>query len=178
MLRGRLTISASSLFVRPRFSRRLLDSVVLSIKSLYAANGFLSAKVEGKILDNYEGKNGDLVIQFGIQEGKQTLVSSLDIEGIHAISEEEIRSVVGSLPGQPYSDISVASDRDNILALYFNDGYPNATFSWSAAPEPSSASRADANKDAPGGAKAPDDPKDEGALPIERAEPMKLVYKI
>src|SRR6516164_7782601 len=159
ILRGRLTISASSLFVRPRFSRRLLDSDVLSIKSLYAANGFLSAKVEAKILDDYEGKNGDLVIQFEIQEGKQTLVSSLDIEGMHAISEEEIRSVVGSLPGQPYSDISVASDRDNILALYFNDGYPNATFSWSAAPEPSPASPAAAGKDAPEGAKADDDPK-------------------
>ena len=178
LLRGRLTISPSSLFVRPRFSRRLLDSDVLSMKSLYAANGFLSAKVEGKILDNYGGRNGDLVIQFDIEEGKQTLVSSLEIEGMHALSEEEIRSVVGSLPGQPFSDISVASDRDNILALYFNDGFPNATFSWSAEPDPSSAPRTDANKDAPGGAKAQDDPRDEGGLPIERAEPMKLVYKI
>jgi len=178
ILRGRLTISASSLFVRPRFSRRLLDSDVLSMKSLYAANGFLSAKIEGKILDNYEGKNGDLVIQFDIQEGKQTLVSNLEIEGMQAISEEEIRSVVGSLPGQPYSDISVASDRDNILALYFNDGYPNATFSWSAEPEPSPASGGAAGKDAPEGAKAEDDPKGDGGLAIERAEPMKLVYKI
>ena len=178
LLRGRLTISPSSLFVRPRFSRRLLDSDVLSMRTLYAANGFLAAKVEGKILDNYGGRNGDLVIQFDIEEGKQTLVSSLEIEGIEALSEEEIRSVVGSLPGQPFSDISVASDRDNILALYFNDGFPNATFSWSAEPDPSSAPRADANKDAPGGAKARDDPKDEGGLPIERAEPMKLVYKI
>ena len=178
LLRGRLTISPSSLFVRPRFSRRLLDSDVLSMRTLYAANGFLAAKVEGKILDNYGGRNGDLVIRFEIEEGKQTLVSSLEIEGTEALSEEEIRSVVGSLPGQPFSDISVASDRDNILALYFNDGFPNATFSWSAEPDPSSAPRADANKDAPGGAKAPDDPKDEGGLPIERAEPMKLVYKI
>ncbi|HKD72667.1 MAG TPA: POTRA domain-containing protein [Candidatus Acidoferrum sp.] len=178
LLRGRLTISPSSLFVRPRFSRRLLDSDVLSMRTLYAANGFLAAKVEGKILDNYGGRNGDLVIQFDIEEGKQTLVSSLEIEGIEALSEEQIRSVVGSLPGQPFSDISVASDRDNILALYFNDGFPNATFSWSAEPDPSSAPRADANKDAPGGAKAQDDPKDEGGLPIERAEPMKLVYKI
>ena len=178
LLRGRLTISPSSLFVRPRFSRRLLDSDVLSMRTLYAANGFLAAKVEGKILDNYGGRNGDLVIQFDIEEGKQTLVSSLEIEGIEALSEEEIRSVVGSLPGQPFSDISVASDRDNILALYFNDGFPNATFSWSAEPDPSSAPRADANKDAPAEAKAQDDPKDEGGLPIERAEPMKLVYKI
>jgi len=179
LLRSRLTISPNSLFVRPRFSRRLLDSDVLSMKGLYAANGFLSAKVEGKIMDDYEGKNGDLVIQFDIQEGKQTLVSNLEIEGVHALSQEEIRSVVGSLPGQPYSDISVASDRDNILALYFNDGYPNATFSWTAEPDPASESQAKTNKGAAAvNGFVEDDPKGDGGLPIERAEPMKLVYKI
>ena len=173
MLRSRLSISASSLFVRPRFSRRLLDSDVLSMKSLYAANGFLSARVEGKILDDYENKKGDLVIRFEVEEGKQTLVSNLRIEGVHAISEEEIRSVVGSLPGQPYSDIVVASDRDNILALYFNDGFPNATFSWTAEPDPPAASEAAAPAE---GTK--DDPKREVGSFIERAEPMKLIYKI
>jgi len=35
--------------------------------------------------------------------------------------------VVGSLPGQPYSDSNVGSDRANILALYYNEGYPEAT---------------------------------------------------
>ena len=98
------------------------------------ANGFLSAKVEGKVLDDYKGHTGDLVIQFLIEEGKQTLVSSLQIEGMKSIPEATIMSVVGSSPGQPYSDINVASDRDNILALYFNEGFPNATFSWTAEP--------------------------------------------
>jgi len=45
LLRSRLSIIPSSLFVKPRFSRRLLDADVLSMKSLYAANGFLSANV-------------------------------------------------------------------------------------------------------------------------------------
>jgi len=178
LLRSRLTISPNSLFVRPRFSRRLLDSDVLSMKGLYAANGFLSAKVEGKILDDYQGKTGDLVIQFDIQEGKQTLVSNLEIEGMHAISEKEIRSVVGSLPGQPYSDISVASDRDNILALYYNDGFPNATFSWIAEPDPSGASESKTSRGQPGVSSVDDDPREDAGLPIERAEPMKLVYRI
>jgi outer membrane protein insertion porin family len=178
MLRSRLLISPSSLFVRPRFSRRLLDSDVLSMKGLYAANGFLSAKVEGKILDDYENKTGDLVIRFELQEGKQTLVSNLTIEGVHAISEEEIRSVVGSLPGQPYSDIVVASDRDNILALYFNDGFPNATFSWTAEPDPPPASEAAATKGAASATETQEDPKGEASSFIARAEPMKLVYKI
>src|SRR4029077_3354771 len=45
-------------------------------------------------------------------------------------------NVIGSTPGQPYSDITVATDRDNILALYFNEGYPDATFTATAVPVP------------------------------------------
>jgi len=178
LLRSRLSIAPSSFEIRARFSRRLLDSDVLSMKSLYAANGFLSASVEGRIQDDYEGKRGDLVIRFVIQEGKQTLVSSLSVEGMKAIAENEIRSVIGSLPGQPYSDINVATDRDNILALYFNQGFPNAQFSWTGEPDNSSGGEGKATK---GNAASRESGRTQAAKEeyhIERAEPMRLVYKI
>ncbi len=135
LLLSRLSIVPSALFVKPRFSRRLLEADVFSMKSLYAANGFLSASVTATTPTDSKQKGGELLVRFDINEGKQTLVSSLNIEGMKAISEEELRGVVGSLPGQPYSEISIASDRDNILALYFNQGFPNATFSWTAVPD-------------------------------------------
>jgi outer membrane protein assembly factor BamA len=155
-----------------------MESDAQSMRNLYAANGFLSAKVEGQIKDDVEGKTGDLVIRFVIEEGKQTLVSSLKIEGMKSISESEIRSVVGSSPGQPYSESNVASDRDNILALYFNDGYPNATFTWTAQPD------APVVPEGKGGKKvAPDVQEVESldapaATSIPRAEPIKLVYTV
>ncbi|PYU60850.1 MAG: hypothetical protein DMG56_14735, partial [Acidobacteria bacterium] len=46
--------------------------------------------------------------------------------------EDELLGVVGSTPGQPYSDFSVTTDRDNILALYFNEGFPEASFTATA----------------------------------------------
>src|SRR6266852_4470262 len=174
LLRSRLNILPSSFGIRPRFSRRLLDADVLSMKSLYAANGFLNAKVDGQILDNFGNKTGDLVIRFDIEEGKQTLVSHLAIEGMKALSEDEIRGVVGSLPGQPYSDINVSSDRDNILALYFNQGFPNASFTFTAEPDPAPHAQGTIGKKASG-------EREEGEKAkyrIERSEPMRLVYKI
>jgi outer membrane protein assembly factor BamA len=174
LLRSRLNILPSSFAVRPRFSRRLLDSDVLSMKSLYAANGFLDAKVDGQILDNFGNKTGDLVIRFDIQEGKQTLVSHLAIEGMKALSEDEIRGVVGALPGQPYSDINVALDRDNILALYFNQGFPNASFTFTAEPDPAPESPGAAGKKA----SADREDSSKAKYRIERSEPMRLVYKI
>jgi len=176
LLRSRLNIAPSSFEIRARFSRRLLDSDVLSMKSLYAANGFLSANVKGKIQG--EGKRGDLVIRFVIQEGKQTLVSSLAVEGMKAIPEQGIRSVIGSLPGQPYSDINVATDRDNILALYFNQGFPNAQFSWIAEPDNSPLEEGKVAKENSANGESKPARANEQEYHIERAEPMRLVYRI
>jgi outer membrane protein insertion porin family len=178
LLRSRLNIAPSSFEIRARFSRRLLDSDVLSAKRLYAANGFLSTTVEGRIQDDFEGKRGDLVIRFVIQEGKQTLVSSLSVEGTKAIPEREIRSVIGSLPDQPYSDINVATDRDNILALYFNQGFPNAQFTWTAEPDNSPRHEGQAAKENSANGKSETSQADKQEYRIERAEPMRLVYKI
>src|SRR5215467_10064811 len=102
------------------------------MQTVYQTHSFLDAKVKQGVEDNYKGKEGDLLISFAVQEGKQTLVASLAIEGIHAFKEEELLGVVGSTPGQPYSDFGVTADRDNILALYFNEGFPEATFSATA----------------------------------------------
>lgn len=176
MLLNRLSITPSSLFTRPRFSRRLLDADVLSMKNLYAANGFLSANVVGTAKPS-KANRGELVVRFEIAEGKQTLVSSLQIDGSHAISESELRSYLGSLPGQPYSEISIASDRDNILFLYYQRGFPNASFSWTATPDVASGQDGKDNKEMPG---SPVEPESAASneTPFARAEPMKLVYKV
>ena len=127
LLRSRLTVYQSALGSRGKFSRRLLEADRSSMEGLYKTNGFLDAKVEANIQDNYHGREGDLYVKFIVNEGIQTRVASLKIEGNHALSEEELQGVVGSLPGQPYSDANVGSDRANILALYYNEGYPEAT---------------------------------------------------
>jgi outer membrane protein insertion porin family len=132
LLRGRLQVYGAAFGSRGRFSRRLIEADAESMRGLYDANGFLNAKVDGQILDDYKGKKGDIYVRFAVQEGEQTRVALLAIEGIHAFKEEELLAVVGSTPGQPYSDFNVTTDRDNILALYFNEGYPEASFTSTA----------------------------------------------
>jgi outer membrane protein insertion porin family len=132
LLRSRLSIYPKSFATRGRFSRRLLDADRDSMRNLYLANGFLEAKVDGQALDNYNGKEGALLIRFVIQEGKQTRVARLSIDGTHAFTQDELLGVVASTPGQPYSEFNVETDRDNILALYFNEGFPEARFTATA----------------------------------------------
>jgi len=121
LLRSRLQI-----FGGPSVQRALQpkagDSDAQSMRSLYQANGFLDAKVEPQTEDNYKGKEGDLFIRFVLQ--KETDAGGfLSIEGNRAFKEEELLGVIASTSGQPYSDFNVTTDRDNILALYFNEGF-------------------------------------------------------
>ena len=134
LLRARLQIYGKGFATRGRFSRRLVESDRDSLLSLYQSNGFLEAKVDAQTLDNYKGVEGQLFVRYVIQEGKQSRVASLSIDGNHAFKEDELLPYVASTPGQPYSDYNVATDRDNILALYYNEGFPEARFTANATP--------------------------------------------
>jgi outer membrane protein insertion porin family len=146
LLRGRLQIYKASFGSHGHFSRRIVEADRASLLNLYLSNGFLDAKVDAQSLDNYGGKEGALLVRYVIQEGKQTRVASLTIEGNHAFKADELLPVVGSTPGQPYSDFSVATDRDNILALYYNEGFPNVRFSATAEPAPVSQPKASSDE--------------------------------
>lgn len=134
LLTSRLQTYKASFGSRGRFSRRLLESDRQSMESLYRSNGFASATVAAQVQDNYQQKEGDLFIRFVVDEGVQTRVAELTIEGNHAFGQEELLSRITSTQGQPYSEDNVSSDRANILARYFNEGYAEATFEYEAAP--------------------------------------------
>jgi outer membrane protein assembly factor BamA len=128
LLSSRLQIYKAAFGSRGKFSRRLLEGDRQSMENLYRSNGFASATVAAQVLDNYHQKEGFLFIRFVVTEGAQTRVADLRIEGNQAFGQEELLGVVASSPGQPYSEANVGSDRANILALYFNEGFPQATF--------------------------------------------------
>jgi outer membrane protein insertion porin family len=184
LLRSRLQVYGAAFGSRGRFSRRLIEADAESMHGLYDANGFLNAKVDGQILDNYKGKKGDTYVRFAIQEGEQTRVASLAIEGIHAFKEEELLAVVGSTPGQPYSDFNVTTDRDNILALYFNEGFPEASFTSTA--ERVTPEKSEGGKEAPKSGAAEneksqrkEEEKEKSLKPeVVQAAPVRLVYHL
>jgi outer membrane protein insertion porin family len=128
LLESRLQIYAGAFQSAGRFSRRLVEADAESMRLLYSANGFLEAKVKANVEDDYNKNEGDVFVRFIIEEGKQTRVSTLILEGNRAFKDQELLGVIGSSPGQPYSESNVTTDRDNILALYFNAGFPAANF--------------------------------------------------
>jgi outer membrane protein insertion porin family len=127
-------IPASWQFRQGRYSESYRRRDEEAIMDLYRENGFRDVKVTSSTVDDYQGKIGQIEVNIKIDEGPQWLISNLEVEGIQQLDKKAIVASLSSSPGQPYSELNVALDRDNILTNYFNEGFPNATFEWSSTP--------------------------------------------
>ncbi len=128
LLSRRLLLQTASFASSGRFSQQLLRGDQDSIRGVYLSNGFLDCQVTSTVDDQFRGKKNNLFVSFHIVEGPQSRILDLKIDGNHAISTDELLNVTGSTKGEPYSEAGVASDRNNILALYYNEGFPEAGF--------------------------------------------------
>ncbi len=111
---------------RGRFSQALAQQDADSIAGLYQANGFAHVRVTPVVVRDYQGKPHHIAVIYRIHEGPQVLVGTLTIRGNHAFSTGIIRNLLTIAPGQPYSPVKTATDRDSILSLYYNAGYEQA----------------------------------------------------
>jgi outer membrane protein assembly complex protein YaeT len=134
-IRERMYVRPASFLQRHgRFSDDFLEQDVEAIKSLYRSNGFRDVEVVSRVVHGYQGKGTNLAAYIEIHEGPQWLVEKLDLEGVSPDNHDSVTNLLQSQPGQPFSETSVAIDRDNLLDYYYNHGYSNASFSWSFAP--------------------------------------------
>jgi outer membrane protein assembly complex protein YaeT len=121
-------------FPHGRFSADLLRRDEDSIVSLYQSNGFRDVKATDRLDDHYQGHSGEQAVWITIDEGAQTFVNSLTVDGIEQLDKTKILALLSSVANQPFSEFNIAVDRDAILAQYYQNGFPNATFAWSAKP--------------------------------------------
>ena len=136
LIRERMQIKeASWLTSYGHFSQELLDQDVQSILDLYRSNGFQNVKVDTQIKDDLGGLPGRMEVDVNIDEGPQTRVASLKIEGTEKVQAEDLIPLLTTAEGQPYSSTNVATDRDLIMNYYFNRGFSQVSFEASATPE-------------------------------------------
>jgi outer membrane protein assembly complex protein YaeT len=129
-IRDHISIEPASLPRYPfgKFGRDYLRQDLQSVQNLYLSNGFRDVKVTPLILDDYKDVENHIAVVIQIEEGKQWLVSDIQLEGIAVEDQKRINAMLASSKNQPYSDVSIADDRDNILNYYYSRGYLNATF--------------------------------------------------
>jgi len=134
-LRERMLMQpAGGLLVHGLFSQSVLSRDVQAIENLYRSNGFLQVKVTPEVDDNY-GKQGHIRVLLTVNEGAQTTVGKLVIEGNEALPEAQIRGMISAGEGQPYSDTMVLTDQSEVMEGYYNLGFPQVKFDYTTQPE-------------------------------------------
>jgi len=114
------------LLSRGKFSDKLLHQSVEGITAFYKNRGYEDVKVDTDVGDH----ESRIYVTFRVNEGSQTLVDNLRLEGNSRMSGEELAPKTGFLlrPGQPFSAKSLADDRNHILAVYLDRGFLNSQF--------------------------------------------------
>lgn len=115
-----------------RYSPEYLEKDLASIRDVYRSNGFRDVEVTSRQQDNFRGKPKTIAVFIQIKEGPQWFVDKLELSGVSETDRRKLKAILHSTDGEPYSDSNVASDRDTILEYYYNDGYPNAHFEFTA----------------------------------------------
>lgn len=136
-LEERMFLRTSSIqFWRGRYSEGFRSKDEEAITNLYKANGFRDVKVTSRVINEYRGKHNQIAVIFHINEGRQWIVSNLEVEGVNRLDMDLVRTRLSLGTGQPYSDVNVASDRNAVLTLYSLQGFPKTTFQYSVKPGP------------------------------------------
>ena len=142
LIRERMEVQpAGWLLSHGRFSQELLNLDVENVRNLYLANGFEQVQVNAEVKDDYQGAEGQMAVFLHIQEGPQTLVAGLKIEGNQNVPADQLRPLLTTVDGQPYSESNVAADRDQVMNFYFNHGFPDVSFQSSTAAAPGEPNR-------------------------------------
>ena len=129
-LRAVLKVGKAHFFSRGQYSEKLVRTSVNNLKRVYQANGFSSVQITPQV----QNRNGNIAINFRVDEGPQDIVEALRLEG-NTVSETQLAPHgLNITAGQPYSTKRVDDDRNEIMAQYLRFGYLNATFRQTAKP--------------------------------------------
>jgi outer membrane protein assembly factor BamA len=133
LLLERMHVQKANLYQRSgRYGPGLVTGDVAAIQALYRANGFDQAKVTTDVKDISESPEGkplkvaEIEVTYTIDEGPQEKFGTVALNGVDASRTKAVRALMNSQPGQPFSLVTLAGDRDTVLEYYLSQGFEQA----------------------------------------------------
>lgn len=112
-----------------RYSATLVRADISGIEALYRSNGFEQVSVTSDVKDKDKDVSGkplrraQLEVLYRITEGTQQRFGTIDLAGVSATQLPDVKAVLSSTTGQPYSLVALSNDRDAVFAYYLAHGY-------------------------------------------------------
>jgi outer membrane protein insertion porin family len=130
LLMERMRVQKANAYLRSgKYSPALVAADVSSIQSLYRANGFDQAAVttDVKNIENAKAgkplKVGEIAVTFTIVEGPQQKFGTVNLSGVDANRLKDVRGLMNTQSGQPFSLSTLSGDRDTVLQYYLSHGF-------------------------------------------------------
>jgi len=133
-LRDQMLTTTPSLFAKGIYNPETLEEDLYAVKALYLQEGFLNPRVEPGVVFNQDKTRVSIDLQ--ITEGPQTVLRSIAIEGLQALSREKTMTQLRLKVGQPFRKYMVSADEKNLEALVSEAGYPHVRASGEIALSP------------------------------------------
>jgi outer membrane protein insertion porin family len=141
------------------YSQSLVAADVSALQAVYQNNGFASVKVtpetstpETMLADNRTpsssapsivSKEAPLDVTYHIEEGQQTRVAKVTIEGNDHIDAKTLMPLLNTTAGQLLSPENLSGDRDALLTAYMSHGFEQVTVDVGQQFEPADSSKVD-----------------------------------
>jgi outer membrane protein insertion porin family len=133
LLQERMRVVKGNLYQKSgRYSPALVSADVSAIQALYRANGFDQTTVTSDVKDDSTSKNGkpmkvgEIAVTYTIVEGPQQKFGIVALNGVDSSREKDVRGLMNSQPGQPFSLVTIAGDRDAVVQYYLSQGFDQA----------------------------------------------------
>jgi outer membrane protein assembly factor BamA len=130
LLLERMRVQKANAYQRSgKYSPALVSADVAAIRALYRANGFDEATVTTDVKDfstSSEGKPlkvAEIVVTYTIVEGPQQKFGTVALNGVEASRMKDVRALMNSQTGQPFSLVTLSGDRDTVLQYYLSNGF-------------------------------------------------------
>ncbi len=109
------------------FVERAMASDAATLAEQYRRRGYTQVLVEPISVPRAGTSSPVLVdVLLTVTEGPRTVVGEITVTGQTAVEEAALRAALTSRSGQPYYQQQVALDRDGMLLVLLNRGYPSA----------------------------------------------------
>jgi outer membrane protein insertion porin family len=104
-----------------------LEEDILAIKTRYYENGYMHVNVHKSV--NFSADRQDVDIDLDIHEGNQTMVGTMAVEGLTAITGEAVQKAIQSQVDKPFSRSKLKNDERRIGVMVSEKGYPHVQVS-------------------------------------------------
>ncbi|MGD9307723.1 MAG: outer membrane protein assembly factor BamA [Desulfosarcina sp.] len=124
-IRKQLLTRRPALFHDGGFDPETLETDVYAVTTLYMKQGFQERKVEPNVSFSEDKTTVD--VSLGIDEGPQTSVRSIVINGLKVLPESAARKRLIHQIGSPFRQTALEVEKEAITSLVAEKGYPHAT---------------------------------------------------